>query len=200
MWEFIAKYWLEALFTLILGGLTFVVKHYLKLIKESQKQHEQELINNVNQKFDERFVERDEQIKSELKDFDDRLDNQKIEMQQQMASCYANLLSVVNQRDDNLLDADKGIHEDIKNLANEFMSVKEGMLAVQGRAFKEECHRLLDPTHEITLIEYENILKDHETYHNLGGNHEGDALFSMVESKYKHSLVAYESHQFGTIK
>ena len=60
MWEFIAKYWLEALFTLILGGLTFVVKHYLKLIKESQKQHEQELINNVNQKFDERFVERDE--------------------------------------------------------------------------------------------------------------------------------------------
>jgi len=81
-----------------------------------------------------------------------------------MSSCYANLISVVDKRDDGLLEADKGIREDIKSLKDEFGSVKSGMLTVQGRAFKDECHRLLDDDHIITLIEYENILAEHITY------------------------------------
>ena len=62
------------------------------------------------------------------------------------------------------------------------------MLSVQGRAFKAECRRLLEDSHSITLNEYESILQEHITYNNLGGNHEGDGLFSMVQAKYKNQL------------
>jgi hypothetical protein len=31
-------------------------------------------------------------------------------------------------------------------------------------------------------------LADHIVYNKLGGNHEGDALFSMVEAKYKNTI------------
>ncbi len=177
MWDFIAKYWLEALFGIIIAVLTGIVKHYFKLIKDSQTRHEQDIINTMTSKMDEQKKEQDA-----------RFETQKTEMQQQMGSCYANIISVIDKRDQKLLDEDKNIREDIKNLGSEFDSVKSGMLTVQGRAFKEECHRLLEPNHNITLTEYENILSEHATYNALGGNHEGDALFAMVETKFQKDL------------
>lgn len=59
---------------------------------------------------------------------------------------------------------------------------------MQGRNFKNDCKKLLDTNHTITLQEYEALLQDHTIYNSLGGNHEGDALFSMVEAKYKNTV------------
>jgi len=47
---------------------------------------------------------------------------------------------------------------------------------------------LLKPDHVINYKEYEQLVADHVVYNQLGGNHEGDALFSMVEAKYKNTI------------
>lgn len=193
MLEWLAKYWLEVLFSGILSGLTFMVRHHLKLVRDTREQSKKDFMGIIEDKF----KEQKDEIKTELNGFDKRLEQQKADMQTQMSSCYANLLSVVDKREDSLLTADTDIRADIRGLREEFGSVKSGMLTVQGRAFKDECHRLLDESHIITLVEYENILAEHITYKQLGGNHEGDSLFAMVEAKYKHNLTQTEKYYIG---
>ena len=68
------------------------------------------------------------------------------------------------------------LQEELKNLRN-------GLLSVQGRTFKNDCRNLLDPNHVITLEEYEEISQDHNAYKSLGGNHNGDELFNLVRQK-----------------
>lgn len=102
-------------------------------------------------------------------------------MTNQMKECYDNLTSVVKDLEERSMEEDKRIHHEID-------IIKDGMLSVEGRAFRNECRRLLDEGHVITLNEYEAILAEHVTYNNLGGNHEGDGLFSMVQVKYQNQL------------
>lgn len=72
-------------------------------------------------------------------------------------------------------------------LAEEIKVLKAGLLSIQGRTFKSNCRRLLDPDHEISLEEYEEITKDHEAYNSLGGNHNGDQLYQLVRKKVEDS-------------
>lgn len=102
-------------------------------------------------------------------------------MKQQMSECYSNLIQVVKESEERSMEEDRKIHKEID-------IIKDGMLSVEGRAFRNECRRLLEEGHVITLNEYEAILAEHVTYNNLGGNHEGDGLFSMVQVKYQNQL------------
>ena len=102
-------------------------------------------------------------------------------MTSQMKECYDNLTNVVKDLEKHSIEEDKRIHHEID-------IIKDGMLSVEGRAFRNECRRLLEEGHVITLNEYEAILAEHVTYNNLGGNHEGDGLFSMVQVKYQNQL------------
>lgn len=102
-------------------------------------------------------------------------------MTNQMKECYDNLTSIVKDLEERSIEEDKRIHHEID-------IIKDGMLSVEGRAFRNECRRLLEEGHVITLNEYEAILAEHVTYNNLGGNHEGDGLFSMVQVKYQNQL------------
>ena len=72
-------------------------------------------------------------------------------------------------------------------LAEEIKVLKAGLLSIQGRTFKNNCRRLLDPDHDISLEEYEEITKDHEAYNSLGGNHNGDQLYQLVRKKVEDS-------------
>lgn len=72
-------------------------------------------------------------------------------------------------------------------LAEQIKVLKAGLLSIQGRTFKSNCRRLLDPDHEISLEEYEEITKDHDTYNSLGGNHNGDQLYTLVRKKVEDS-------------
>lgn len=122
-----------------------------------------------------------------LKAIDTKFDEQKTGMREQMAECYNNLIEVVKESDEKSREEDEKIHKEID-------IIKDGMLSVEGRAFRNECRRLLEQDHVITFNEYEAILGEHVTYNNLGGNHEGDGLFSMVQAKYQNQLrVAEES-------
>lgn len=135
------------------------MKHYVKLIKEDKRRHEQDIINTLEKKMDE----------------------QRTDMSEQMDACYNKLLGVVQDAEDRSFAEDKIIHEEID-------VIKSGMLSLEGKTFKEECRRLLDIHHVITLSEYELIQTEHEVYNKLGGNHEGDGLFSMVVAKYQNAL------------
>lgn len=70
-----------------------------------------------------------------------------------------------------------------KALQDQIDILKKGILSIQGKAFKHECRELLKEDHEITLEEFEALQEDHNIYNSLGGNHDGDALFKMIEGK-----------------
>ena len=67
--------------------------------------------------------------------------------------------------------------------------LQDAILSIQGREFKAHCRALLQPDHEITLDEYEQIISDHAAYNNLGGNHKGDELFDLVTHKFDAGLT-----------
>lgn len=97
---------------------------------------------------------------------------------------HQNIIEIMDQRDVTFKEEDKRIHEEIDELKDDFKIMKGGILSIQGRDFKADCRMLLQPDHIITLSEYESIIEEHEVYKSLGGNHEGDALFTMVQQKY----------------
>lgn len=101
---------------------------------------------------------------------------------------HKNILSIMDQRDESFKTEDKLIHQEIDELKDDFKIMKGGILSIQGRDFKADCRILLQPDHEITLNEYEALIEEHEVYKSLGGNHEGDALFNMVQQKYGEQL------------
>ena len=157
--EFITKYWLEVLFSLICGSAAFIIKHHIKLIIEDRKRHETDLIKAMT----------------------DKLDEQKVDMEKQITICHGKLIENIESNDRKSREEDKQIHEEVD-------VIRDGMLSIQGKAFKDQCRFLLEPSHVITLNEYESILHEHTVYNKLGGNHEGDGLFSSVQAKYQNSL------------
>ncbi len=116
-----------------------------------------------------------------MRTINEKFKEQNAGMQQQMSECYSNLIEVVKESDEKSMEEDKVIHHEID-------IIKDGMLSVEGRAFRNECKRLLEDDHIITLNEYLAVVNEHGVYNNLGGNHEGDLLFSAVKAKYEKSL------------
>ena len=83
---------------------------------------------------------------------------------------------------------DQQIATTLTNIDSSIKVITQGLLSVQRRTFKEDCERLLDPNHVITLDEFQQITNDHDIYNALGGNHNGDQLFALIEEKVKHHL------------
>ena len=69
------------------------------------------------------------------------------------------------------------------NLQKQICALKDGVLSLQGRNFKQDCRNLLQEDHTITLEEFEALQAEHNTYKSLGGNHDGDELFEMARKK-----------------
>ena len=111
----------------------------------------------------------------------DGLKEQKDQIAKDMNACSTEMMKVLREQTENLKKTDEAIHTEIDSL-------RSGMLSIQGRNFKNDCHKLLKADHTIDLKEYEQLLADHIAYNKLGGNHEGDALFAMVEAKYKNTI------------
>lgn len=101
---------------------------------------------------------------------------------------HENIITVMDERDKRLQAEDERLHNEIDGLKDDFKIIKGGILSIQGRDFKADCRVLLQPEHIISLNEFEAIIEAHEVYKSLGGNHEGDALFTLVEQKYGKQL------------
>ena len=126
MIEFIAKYWLEVIFSLVCGGIAWTAKYLIKTLKEERKRQNTELLNNM----------------------DTNLKQHSVQMQSDMKECSNKLLEIVEKKNEELLKADAQIHKEIDGL-------RDGILSIQGRDFKEDCHILLQEGHIITANEYE---------------------------------------------
>lgn len=48
--------------------------------------------------------------------------------------------------------------------------MKQGLLTIHRKTFLDECYRLLNENHEITLDEFKVINEDYKAYKELGGN------------------------------
>lgn len=142
----------------------------MKLLDEKKKAHEDQIIKTMKE----------------------GLEEHKKQMKEDMNSCSTGLMNIVREQTEQLKKTDESIHEEIDSL-------RGGMLSIQGRNFKNDCHKLLKADHIIDLKEYEQLLADHIAYNKLGGNHEGDALFSMVEAKYKNTIGTKE-HTDGILE
>ena len=85
---------------------------------------------------------------------------------------------------DDLQITDQTFRADLDSVHASLETITVGLLSVQGKAFREQCRKLLDPSHVITLDEYEQLVEDHDAYNELGGNHRGDQLFDAAKIKY----------------
>ena len=159
MKEFITQYWLEVLFGLICAAIAWFAKRTANKYKSLL---ELEKKNKKNEFWDE--------VKAEIK-------NDHITLEEK-----------INQRTLESLDRYEKTCKQIEQTNENLDVLRQGMLSVQGKEFKEGCRKLLDSEHDITLSEYEDISVEHNVYKHLGGNHDGDSLFELVKAKYEKSL------------
>ena len=70
--EWIAKYWLEVVFTLICSGAAFVIRHHVKLIINDKKRRQDDLLESINKKTE--ITDKNEYIKNKFFEIKKRLD------------------------------------------------------------------------------------------------------------------------------
>lgn len=102
--------------------------------------------------------------------------------QTQMNECYKNLTNIIERQGEELKKVDIDIN-------NKIAQMKHDVLDIEGAYFRNECRDLLREDHIITEREFNAITIQHTAYNSLGGNHEGDALYEMVQEKHKKHLV-----------
>ena len=110
------------------------------------------------------------------------------EVKQAIMNEHQTLVDTINEREAKLEEEDTNLKESINEINKEVKAVTDGVLSIQGRAFKDECRLLLEDAHHITLAEYEFIAHEYRTYKGLGGNSNGDGLFNLVKLKYENQL------------
>lgn len=90
-------------------------------------------------------------------------------------------------------ETDFCMEEEVGLLNQQFDILKKGILSIHKRDFIRMCSELLDPEHELTLDEYRQCSDEHEVYNHLGGNHDGDRLFSLIQKKAEHLFSGDEN-------
>lgn len=160
MLQFIAQYWLQFLFGLIITGLSIALKKVWNLYKKEQTNKQ----NNEKEAL--------------LKEVDERMQNQEERIMQEVNSKYQEMA-----------ESDVKITKDINNIDKNITKLTSGLLSIQRTTFISTCKELLAPEHKITSDEYERLVQDHDTYNALGGNNIGDKYFSLVEKKFTLSVA-----------
>ena len=155
MLDFIIKYWLEVAFGLVCGAVAWLVKKYIAMSKTEKENHETAIITTIQEK----------------------MDNQYEKTQEQMDACY-------NRLDNKISDFVKESQEEDKKINKKIDSVREGMLSFLGEKFKYSCQKLLTQEQKISLLQYQELMIEHNVYNNLGGNHDGDEMFRLVTIKF----------------
>ena len=98
------------------------------------------------------------------------------------------LLKKIQQIDTKNIMATNLIAERLTNTELTLERLRKGVLSLQGKQFKNDCRYWLQDDKVLTLDKYTELENEHEVYNSLGGNHEGDVLFNLIEEKYKNSL------------
>lgn len=92
-------------------------------------------------------------------------------------------------------EADREIRGEISEIKSQVDLMKNGILMIQGKMFRDHCKDLLKESHTITTEEWEEISNEHTVYNSLGGNHRGDELFQFVKAKAQKRFTKMEMEE-----
>lgn len=159
MLEFIAQYWLQFVFGLIITGMGIALKKVWGLYKKEQTRRHDEEKEELLEEVDERMRDQEEHI-----------------------------MNTIGQQHQEMIDADAKISKEISGINENVNKLTSGLLSIQRATFINTCKEYLNPEHKITPEEYERLVQDHDTYNNLGGNNIGDKYFSLIEQKFASSV------------
>lgn len=85
---------------------------------------------------------------------------------------------------------DQSLRNELDHIHQEVNTMESGILSIQGKQFRDNCERLLEHGHYITVDEYEEFETEYGVYKSLGGNHRGDALHDRVVDKVQAQMRA----------
>lgn len=177
MLDFFVKYWTEFLFGIVAAGLLAGGRYIWTLFRDRLKDGLEEQITAITDVITKRLSETDEKL--EAKNIS--LANQVGDLQADMKIMQQEIQT--NKNDENLIE------KKIDTLEDNLNTLKDGILSLQRKEFKEECRRLLNQEEPITYEQYTILQREHTVYNSLGGNHEGDQLFKLASMRYANTSV-----------
>ena len=74
--------------------------------------------------------------------------------QKEQDEFYNKIKSEIDKEHKSSKEDDVALRNDMNALTTVLNSLKRGLLSVQGRQFKADCKKLLDPNHVITIEEF----------------------------------------------
>ena len=131
-------------------------------------------------------------IKLQKKQFEDILEEREAATKEAVISSLKERMDLFEASSTN---EDIRFNGEIEQLSNEVKDLRIGILSIQRKQFIDECKKLLEAGHSISLAEYEQIEEDHLAYKALGGNHNGDALHERVVDKVKTQINAINEEE-----
>lgn len=175
--DFFVKYWTEFLFGIVAAGILAGGRYIWTLFKNRLRDSLEEQITSITDVIAKRMSETDE-----------KLEAKNTSLTQQIGALQANMKIMqqeiqTNKNDENLIE------KKIDTLKDNLNTLKDGILSLQRKEFKEECRRLLNQEEAITYEQYTILQREHTVYNSLGGNHEGDQLFKLASMKYANTSV-----------
>ena len=166
MGEFILKYWVEVLFGIVVTGGGFLLKHHLKLFKES-------LDHKMEERDDKLLEKMTKVLTASNKAISDSIDKLRSDTKDDIDGIYVELVD---------------LKDDIKDVRKDVESIRRGVLDIQGPQFKAKCKEVLQDSHQITVDEWLALKKEYEIYTGMGGNSDGSELYNLVHEKYSKHL------------
>lgn len=175
--DFFVKYWTEFLFGIVAAGILAGGRYIWILFKNRLRDSLEEQITSITNVIAKRMSETDE-----------KLEAKNTSLTQQIGALQADMKIMqqeiqTNKNDENLIE------KKIDTLEDNLNTLKDGILSLQRKEFKEECRRLLNQEEAITYEQYTILQREHTVYNSLGGNHEGDQLFKLASMRYANTSV-----------
>lgn len=175
--DFFVKYWTEFLFGIVAAGILTGGRYIWTLFK-----------NRLRDSFEEQITSITDVIAKRMSETDEKLEAKNTSLTQQIGALQADMKIMqqeiqTNKNDENLIE------KKIDTLEDNLNTLKDGILSLQRKEFKEECRRLLNQEEAITYEQYTILQREHTVYNSLGGNHEGDQLFKLASMRYANTSV-----------
>lgn len=175
--DFFVKYWTEFLFGIVAAGILAGGRYIWTLFK-----------NHLRDSLEEQITSITDVIAKRMSETDEKLEAKNTSLTQQIGALQADMKIMqqeiqTNKNDENLIE------KKIDTLEDNLNTLKDGILSLQRKEFKEECRRLLNQEEAITYEQYTILQREHTVYNSLGGNHEGDQLFKLASMRYANTSV-----------
>lgn len=175
--DFFVKYWTEFLFGIVAAGILAGGRYIWTLFKNRLRDSLEEQITSITDVIAKRMSETDKKLEAKNTSLTQQIGALQTDMKIMQQKIQT------NKNDENLIE------KKIDTLEDNLNTLKDGILSLQRKEFKEECRRLLNQEEAITYEQYTILQREHTVYNSLGGNNEGDQLFKLASMRYANTSV-----------